>query len=134
MNAKSLRNIGDLFDQDLAGWCVSDAFVLELRTGLAGQFLAVTGDERAIVVLDKALLERVWKRLPRRHAKITQLRVLAHRESHVAFDMELNLYGRGAMPLTFYDEATIDKLETVQWRPGLFGGTNEPFDDPVFKP
>lgn len=135
MDPQKLKKLADLFGHDLSGWQIGQCHFLELDHGLMGTFPAIGQDKEIIVTLDRRALERVWKQLERRPAKVTSLMVVAHPASGVAFNLE-NYCKGDTEPLRIFSaeaiEALCRKKDAVRWAPGLLQLSERPVHDPVF--
>ena len=130
------ERLADLFGCDLAGWQIAQCHFLELAHGLMGTFPAITVEGREVVaVLDKSLLRQVWDRLEQRQDKVTSLVVVMNPTSGIAFSLE-NYDKTEAKPFRILTGKELDALcqkqSPFEWAPGLFGGSKEPINDPVF--
>ncbi|MFA5358216.1 MAG: hypothetical protein WC310_00115 [Patescibacteria group bacterium] len=80
-----------LLGQDLTGWKLATAYLLELKHGLMGFFPAemidVDGKEDMFLCLDKDLLLQVAKLLPPRQSVMTEFMVLVNESLGLAFDL-----------------------------------------------
>lgn len=137
MEPQKLTKFSDLFGLDLDGWKIAPCYYLELDHKLMGMFPAITGNEEIVVVLDKSLLQKVWKRLPRKPAKVTSLMVIVHQESGIAFNLEKENYDcADTDPLHVFSseaiEALCQKEDSFRWTPGLILVFDKPVLDPIF--
>lgn len=137
MDPRDLKKLSDLFGQDLAGWQITPCYFLELEHTLMGHFPAITTNGKEVVfTLNKAMLEKVWRDLDPRPAKITSFLVLAHPASRVAFSLEDNIYSADIEPKRLISDKTIEALsrtkDAFRWESGLIQLKDEPVRDPVF--
>lgn len=122
-----------LFGQDLAGWQLVTAYLLQLKHGLMGFFPAVFGDNNEpFVCLDPELVLEIGRLLPARRCEVVTIRVLANPALGIAFD--LSVVARTGRPdaddthivvLTRerFAELTADPAaRPFEWAPGLIGG------------
>ena len=109
MDPQKLKKLADLFGRDLSGWQIAQCHFLELDHGLMGTFPAIDQDKEIIATLDKSALEKVWKKLERRPAKVTSLMVVAHPASGVAFNLENYIKG-DTEPLRILSTEAIEAL------------------------
>ncbi len=135
LDPQKLKKLADLLGHDLAGWKITQCHFLELEHRLRGSFPAITNDGKVIATLDKSLLQKVWKRLSRRAAKVTSLTVIAHPESGVAFSLE-NYFDKDVEPSRVLSSEAIEELcrkkHPFQWTPNLLQMSERPIHDPVF--
>jgi hypothetical protein len=127
MDPHEPKKLKDLLKQDLKGWQIRYAYLLEINHGLMGCFpalIAETGEE--VIVLERPFLESVWKRLEARPAKVTSLLVVVHPESGVAFNLD-SYEGEQTGPLRIIPKAEIERLcrldNPFRWKPGTIGGS-----------
>lgn len=135
MDPLKLEQLADLLGHDLAGWQIGRCHFLELDHDLVGRFPAVDENMKIVFTLDKSALEKVWKQLERRHAKITSLMAVVHPASGVAFSLENYLSGE-TKPFRIFSAEAIESLcqkkDSVRWAPGLLQPSERPVRDPVF--
>lgn len=120
--ARSLKSGNDLLKKDLAGWQLIFCYYLELKHHCMGTFPAISvSDNVMILVTNKALLKKVWDRLPPRSAKVSKFtRCLVHIETGVTFLLESPyFYWNELYPLGVFSAEEIDSLDEVDWAPGL---------------
>ena len=122
VEVESLKSAADLLNKDLAGWQIMPCYYLELEHSLMGSFPAIrTQDNVIILVTDKALLKKVWDRLPPRSARINKLpKCLVHAETGITFLLGGQHFDwRNLYPLKIFSSTEIDCLDNINWRPGL---------------
>jgi hypothetical protein len=123
------KKFGDIVGQDLSGWMVMTVYYLKLTTTTMGQFRAVVKGSDGVIIMttDRKLLERVYKRLPRRSAKVSEALAIVHTVSGIGFQVE-NSYGVETEALSVFSEEKINALleeGSVAWEPGLLSFENE---------
>lgn len=138
MNPRDLEKLSDLFGQDLAGWQIAPCYFLELDHTLMGHFPAMTAGRGGDVIytLNKAMLQKVWRGLMPRPAKITSFMALVYLYSHVAFSLENGIYSADTKPKRLISDKAIEGLSKIEyafcWAPGFIQLKDEPVHDPVF--
>ncbi len=126
MEPKQLRNLGELFGTDLAGWQIAKCFYLQRAHGLMGIFPALVAEtSELIVVYDEDALEEVKKHLPPHESKVTRLMVIVHPETGVGFSLQGDEFA-AMKPIRILTREAIDALcqteGAFRWTPGLLGG------------
>jgi len=122
------KTLADLMDQDLAGYKLATVYYLELKHNLWGFFPAIiASNDEPIICLDKALLEKVWRMLPRSRCKISENLVLTNEETGIAFSITMySEHGLKLQPLHLFTQKEFDENinkedEPFRWSPGLLG-------------
>ncbi len=115
--------LGDVMNKDLSGFQQIQVYYLELEHGLMGFFPALISETGEIVVcLNKELLEKVKKLLPRRRCKQGQLQILANTEGCYGFEVG-NPSGDKTKPLHILTEKEFTQRSSEErpfkWAPGL---------------
>ena len=128
-------NHKELFNQDLAGWKIANAYFLELAHGLMGFFPAIFNDEQKemFLCLEKPLIEDVCKHLPPRRCKINEIQVLVNETKGLAFTLDRikeELYSdkenkdthiRVLTRQEFNRLTAKPRAKPFKWAPGLIG-------------
>jgi len=128
--------ISDILRKDLAGWQIMPCYFLQLTHTLMGTFPAITNEGKIILVSEKQLLKKIWDRLERRPAQVTEIVTLAHLESGSAFSLA-RLPRSDAKAIHISSTQEIEDLckepKSFGWAPGLFDFSLSPtVEDPLF--
>lgn len=128
------EKLANMIGQDLAGWQIALIHFLELNHDLREQFPAVDDKETVIAVIDKSALEKVWRILERRPAKITSLIAIANLARGIAFPLE-QLRTGDAEPVSIFSAKDIEALcqEDPTYREHEPVHPHEPTPDSVFE-
>lgn len=122
----SPANLCEVVTGDQVGYQLRVAYSLELTHGLMGYFPAIVAEEdRTILILEKDLLETVWKMLSPRRSQVNEDLVYANSEGTQAFLVG----GRNALsgtPMSLLTRAEFEQLTAsgenpFKWTPGLVG-------------
>lgn len=136
--AQRPTKLADLFGCDLAGYQIAYCHFLELDHNLMGFFPAIYENRDIIVTLNKCDLEGVWKKLPRRPAKITSFLVLV--QSGDGISIGFDIAKENNKPFRIFSPESIESLckrgdergNPVSWTPGLIPLSNPSVRDPIF--
>jgi hypothetical protein len=137
MSPQQFQRLSGLFGHDLAGWQIAYCHFLELDHGLMGTFPAIDENRKIVATLNKPALEKVWKQLRRRKAKVSSIMVIANPASGVAFSLDRGYFTPEQIePLDIFSDEQIEALcakeGSVRWAPGLIDLVKEEVKDPVF--
>lgn len=127
------KSLKDLIGQSLKDFIFAKVYLLELDHGLMGCFPAIRKDDGQIVATaDEELIEKIWKLLTPRKAKILVQLALINRETNEAYClnnidkyvMDYNLHKREVIHLITPESLARDLASTktpYKWAPGLIG-------------
>lgn len=115
------QKLGDLKGKDLAGYQFATAYLLKIDHGLMGFHPALVSEsDEPVVCLTKKLLKEVWKRLPRRKAKVVEITILTN--SILCFHIDDGIHP-DRKPLPILTEEDFERLtqgtEPFVWAPGV---------------
>jgi len=118
------KKLGEIMNQDLAGFQLVIGYFLEIDHGLMGFHPALIAATRQIVVcLDRNTLKKVWELLPRTKAKVTEFLLVANIKEGFGFDLQ-NEEKTNTTYLRIFSEEAINTLIAGQekpfaWTPGV---------------
>jgi len=139
-------NLAELAGKSLDGFTLTVAYIIELSHGLMGFFPAIVSEtDEMVVMVDRELMERVWKMLTPRKSNLVHMAVLYNEELGVVYTLapsSSHLKGMRALassePIPImnekrFEQLTADDAKPFKWVPGLVndGMSHEEFVDTV---
>ena len=96
------KNLGEVRDELLNGYELTNGYYLQLQHSTILVLPAlIKGELEPFVCVDRALLKKVWERMPKRHARVTEVLLYANVAKNIAFSI---LLGDEAEPLHILSE------------------------------
>lgn len=128
-----LTSLREVKEQQLTGYELKTGYLLILKHGLMGTFLAlITEGKELFICTDKYLLEKVWEKIEKRPARIIELQLYANETESIGFNVGV---GDEAEPISIFSEERFNALvssreDAFRWSPGLMSLKEEEIVSP----